>query len=245
MAKYYQRLCGLVRKAITEYGLIHDGDRVAVGVSGGKDSVILTLALADLKKYIGIDFDVVGVTVDPRFFSKTTDYSRIARLFESRGIEYHTEITDIGPVVFDIRKEDSPCSLCSRMRRGALLKAARQYGCNRLALGHHFDDAIETFYMNLWNEGRIGTFSPDIFMEDNGMHVIRPMCLATENEVLRAVKETGAPIIKSVCPQDGRTNRRELKEFISQKCRTDSHFREKHLNAFQKSGIDGWAPKRK
>ncbi len=243
MAKNYQRLCGLVRKAVNQYNMIQDGDRIAVGVSGGKDSVLLTLALADLKKYIGIDFEVVALTLDPRFFSKEMDTSSLEKLFAEKGIEYHIQKTDIGPIVFDIRKEPNPCSLCARLRRGALQNMALEHGCNKLALGHHLDDAIETFYMNLWNEGRIGTFSPVTMMSDRDITLLRPLCLATENEVIRAAKETEIPIIKSACPMDGRTNRARTKDFITDMVRNDPDFRQKSLGAFQKKDLDGWGIK--
>lgn len=245
MANFFQRLCGLMRKAIVQYDMLQDGDKVCVGVSGGKDSVALTLALAQLQKYIDIKFDLVAVTLDPQFYSKPTDYSRLEELFREKGIEYVIKRTDIGPIIFDQRKEDNPCSLCARMRRGALHDVAKELGCNKIALGHHLDDAIETFYMNLWNEGRIGTFSPVTYLSRKDVTMIRPMALAVESDVVAAVNQMKMPVVKSACPADGVTNRQNMKDFITEKCKTDPSFRAKSLNAFQKKDLDGWGPKKK
>ena len=245
MANYFQRLCGLMRKAIVQYDMLQDGDKVCIGVSGGKDSVALTLALAQLQKYIDIKFDLVAVTLDPQFYSKPTDYSALEELFRERGIEYVIKRTDIGPIIFDQRKEENPCSLCARMRRGALHDVAKELGCNKIALGHHLDDAIETFYMNLWNEGRIGTFSPVTYLSRKDVTMIRPLALAVESDVVSAVNQLKMPIVKSACPADGVTNRQNMKDFITEKCKTDPSFRAKSLNAFQKKDLDGWGIKNK
>ena len=245
MANYFQRLCGLMRKAIVQYDMLQDGDKVCVGVSGGKDSVALTLALAQLQKYIDIKFDLVAVTLDPQFYSKPTDFSKLEELFREKGIEYVIKRTDIGPIIFDQRKEENPCSLCARMRRGALHDVAKELGCNKIALGHHLDDAIETFYMNLWNEGRIGTFSPVTYLSRKDVTMIRPLALAVESDVVSAVNQMKMPIVKSSCPADGVTNRQNMKDFITEKCKTDPSFRAKSLNAFQKKDLDGWGIKNK
>ena len=140
------------------------------------------------------------------------------------------------------RQEKNPCALCAKLRRGALHTAAQELGCNKVALGHHLDDAIETFYMNLWREGRIGCFSPVTYLSRRDLTLIRPMLLATEAEVTAAIREEGLPIVKSRCPADGATAREETKEFVRERCRTDRAFRQKTLHALQESGIDGWRP---
>ena len=193
-----QRLEGLLRKAVQDYEMIAPGDRVCVGVSGGKDSVALTVALGHLRRYLG--------------------------------------------VVFDYRKEPNPCALCAKMRRGALHAAAQELDCNKVALGHHLDDAVETFYMNLWREGRIGCFSPVTYLDQRNITLIRPMIFATESEVKSAVYHAGLPIIKSRCPADGATVREQTKLFVQQMSRDDPAFRQKTLHALQQSGIDGWRP---
>ena len=237
-----QRLCGLMRKAVQDYEMIAPGDKVMVGVSGGKDSVALTIGLSMLRKYIGFDYEVVAVTLDPQFDHQPMDYSALAELFRQHGIPYEVRRTEIGPVVFEYRKEKNPCALCAKLRRGALHTAAQELGCNKVALGHHLDDAVETFYMNLWREGRIGCFSPVTYLSQRDLTLIRPMLLATEYEVQCAVREAGLPIVKSRCPADGVTVREQTKEFVQERCRTDHAFRQKTLHALQESGIDGWCP---
>ena len=147
-----QRLCGLMRKAVQDYEMLAPGDRVMVGVSGGKDSVALTVGLALLRQYIGFDYEVVAVTLDPQFDHQPMDYTALEALFARYGVPYEIRRTEIGPVVFEYRQEKNPCSLCAKLRRGALHTAAQELGCNKVALGHHLDDAVETFYMNLWRE---------------------------------------------------------------------------------------------
>lgn len=237
-----QRLTGLVRKAVQDYEMISPGDRVLVGVSGGKDSVALTVALGRLRAYLGVPFTVQAVTLDPCFGGVQTDYSPLAALFEREHIPYEVRRTDIGPVVFDYRREQNPCALCAKLRRGTLHTAAQQLGCNKVALGHHLDDAVETFYMNLWREGRIGCFSPVTYLSRRDLTMIRPLLLATEKEVQQAVRREGLPVIKSRCPADGVTTRQSTKEFVAQMSRKDPAFRQKTLHALQDSGIDGWKP---
>ncbi len=165
-----------------------------VGVSGGKDSVALTIGLAMLRKYIGFDYEVVAVTLDPQFDQQPMDYTASGRsCLPQYGIPYEIRRTEIGPVVFDYRKEKNPCALCAKLRRGALHTAAQELGCNKVALGHHLDDAVETFYMNLWREGRIGCFSPVTYLSQRDLTLIRPMLLATEHEVQCAVREGACP----------------------------------------------------
>ena len=178
-----QHITGLVRKAVQDYEMIAPGDRVLVGVSGGKDSVVLTVALARLRAYLGVPFTLHAVTLDPCFGGVETDYSPLEALFAAEGVPYEIRRTDIGPVVFDYRREPNPCALCAKLRRGTLHTAAQQLGCNKVALGHHLDDAVETFYMNLWREGRIGCFSPVTYLSRRDLTMIRPLLLATESEV--------------------------------------------------------------
>lgn len=240
--KSMQRLSGLMRKAIQDYEMLAPGDRVLVGVSGGKDSVALTVGLALLREYLGVPFEVLAVTLDPQFNHQPVDYSPLAGLFARYQIPYEVRRTEIGPVVFEYRQEKNPCALCAKLRRGALHTAAQELGCNKVALGHHLDDAVETFYMNLWREGRIGCFSPVTYLSRRQLTLIRPMLLATEAEVRRAVRDEGLPVVKSRCPADGATVREQTKEFVADMCRSDPAFRQKTLHALQESGIDGWAP---
>lgn len=238
-----QTLLGYTRKAIEEFDLIQNGDRIAIGISGGKDSVALLRVMHLLKKFIGIDYDLVAITLDPQFGGVATDYSPIQKLCDEMNIEYIIKRTHIGQIVFDERKEKSPCSLCARMRRGALHDASKENGCNKLALGHHYNDAVETFMMNLFNEGRIGCFSPKSYLSRKDLTLIRPMVFVPEKEIISAMNRTDLPIVKSVCPVDGTTSRQATKEFLQEREKSDNGFTYRLFGALRRSGIDGWAIK--
>lgn len=235
-----QRVLGYMRKAIQEFDLIQDGDRIAVGVSGGKDSVALLVGLARLRRFIGIDYSLTAITLDPQFHGVPGDYSVIEKMCAELEIPYVVKKTQIGEIVFDARQETNPCSLCARMRRGALHDAAKEAGCNKIALGHHYNDVIETFMMNLFNEGRLGCFSPKSYLSRKDLWMIRPLVFAPEKEIRRAVERTGLPVVKSKCPADGHTQRQVMKEFLAQKERESSGFQYRVFGALRRSGLDGW-----
>ena len=235
-----QRLLGLARKAVTEYEMIAPGDRIAVGVSGGKDSVALAVALGRLRHFLGIPYEITAVTLDPCFGGVECDYSPIARLFEQEGIPYLIKRTDIGSIVFDVRGETNPCSLCARMRRGALHDLARAKGCNKIALGHHRDDAVETFIMNLFNEGRIGCFSPVTYLSRKDITMIRPLVLAEERDIKQAVKRMGFPIVRSSCPVDGHTEREWTKQWLLEMERQRRGIKQQIFGAMRRGHISGW-----
>ena len=238
------RILSLVRRCVEDYEMIAPNDRVAVGVSGGKDSLMLLTALAKLREFYPIPFEVEAITLDMGHADGRPgmDFTPVARYCQELGVPYTLIPSEIHHIIFDVRKEKNPCSMCAKMRRGALHAAAEELACSKVALGHHLDDAIETFYMNLWREGRIGCFSPVTELSDRGLTLIRPLLLATEQEVRCAVKEEGFPIVKSRCPADGVTTREDTKNFVRERCRTDRAFRQKTLHALQESGIDGWRP---
>jgi tRNA(Ile)-lysidine synthase TilS/MesJ len=238
--KAMQKILGYMRKAIQNYGLISDGDRILVGVSGGKDSLVLLQGLHLLRKFIGIDYEIVAVTLDMGFTNGTMDFSPVADLCSNEGIEYHIIKTQIAEIVFDVRKEPSPCSLCARMRRGALHDAANDLGCNKVALGHNYDDAVETFVMNLFTEGRIGCFSPSTYLTHKNVTVIRPLVLAPEKDIRRAARRIDLPVVKSVCPADGHTNRQRTKEFLADMERNDHGFKDRLFGAMKRANVDGW-----
>lgn len=238
-----QKMLGYMRKAIQEFELISDGDVIAVGVSGGKDSLVLLKGLALLRRFIGIDYRLVCVTLDPQFNGVQGDYTPIETLCHELDIECHIIRTHIGEIVFDVRKEENPCSLCARMRRGALHDAAVEYGCNKIALGHHFNDAVETFVMNLFNEGRIGCFSPKSYLSRKQLTLIRPMVFAPEREVRKAANKNELKIIKSVCPADGHTNREKTKNFIAMMDKENNGFSDRLFGAMRRANIDGWGGK--
>ena len=235
-----QEIMGYIRRAVEEYRMIEDGDTVAVGVSGGKDSVALLAGLAGVRRFIGIDYEVVGLTLDPQFHGVPGDYSAIGDLCRELEVPYILKRTQIGEIVFDARQESNPCSLCARMRRGALHDAAKEAGCNKIALGHHYDDVIETFLMNLFNEGRVGCFAPKTYLSRKDLWMIRPLVFAPEKEIRRAVERTGLPVVKSKCPADGYTQRQATKEFLAQKERESSGFKYRIFGALRRSGVDGW-----
>lgn len=238
-----QKMLGYMRKAIQEFDMIQDGDRIAVGVSGGKDSLVLLKGLIELRRFIGIDYDVVAITLDPRFGGVEGDYSSVAQMCSEAGVEYRLIPTDIGQIVFDIRKELNPCSLCAKLRRGALHNAAKDAGCNKIALGHHFDDAVETFMMNLLNEGRIGCFSPVTHLARCGLVQIRPMVMAPEKEIIRAARRLDLNVVKSKCPADGHTSRQRTKELLAELEKTNKGVTERIFGAMRRGKIDGWAGK--
>ena len=235
-----QRIMGYMRKAIQEYNMIQPGDRIAVGISGGKDSLALAAGLAGLRRFIGIDFTLVGITLDPGWNGQYTDYSAIEKLCEDWDMEYHVIRTEIGPIVFEAREESNPCSLCARMRRGALHDAAKEYGCNKIALGHHYDDAVETFVMNLFQEGRIGCFSPVTYLSRKDITMIRPLVFAPEHEVSSAVRRAEYPIVKSQCPVDGATTREWTKNWLREIEKEPRGITHRIFGAMKRGNISGW-----
>lgn len=235
-----QHILGQVRRCVEDYHMIEAGDKVAVGVSGGKDSLLTLTALARLRDFYPIPFQVEAITLETG--TPGMSFDAVAELCRELEVPYTRIHVPVYQIVFEERKEKNPCSLCAKLRRGALHTAAQELGCNKVALGHHLDDAVETFYMNLWREGRIGCFSPVTYLSQRDLTLIRPMLLATEYEVQCAVREAGLPIVKSRCPADGVTVREQTKEFVQERCRTDHAFRQKTLHALQESGIDGWRP---
>ena len=234
-----QRLISQMRSAIQKYNMIDAGDKIAVCVSGGKDSMALLYGLAKLKEFFPLPYEVVAVTLDMGF-DDAADFSKVQELCDTLGIEYVLKPTDIGKIIFEIRKEPNPCSLCARMRRGALHDIAKELGCNKIALGHHLDDAVETFYMNLFQGGTIGSFSPKSYLSRKDLTMIRPMILAFEKDVTRAVNNESLPVVKSKCPADGVTKRQEIKELIRTLERDYDRLRIKTLGALQRGGIDGY-----
>ena len=235
-----QRLCGLMRKAVQDYEMLAPGDRVMVGVSGGKDSVALTVGLAMLRQYIGFDYEVVAVTLDPQFDHQPMDYTALEALFARYGIPYHIRRTEIGPVVFEYRQEKNPCSLCAKLRRGALHTAAQELGCNKVALGHHLDDAVETFYMNLWREGRIGCFQPVTYLDRTDITQIRPLLYCQESDIRRMAAKLALPVVKNTCPMDGHSRRQEVKELLAELEQRYPDLRKKLFGAVQRYPLYGW-----
>lgn len=236
---FMQRILGHMRRAVTEYDMLHEGDRICVGVSGGKDSLVLLYGLSQLRRFIGIGYDIEAVTIDPAFGGVPGDYSGVQKLCDELGIRYTVVPTEIGSIVFDVRREKHPCSLCAHLRRGALHDIAVDLGCTKIALGHSLDDAVETFFMNLFNEGRIGCFSPVTHLEKKDLYMIRPLIFAEEKEIRRAANRTSLPVVTSACPANGNTNRERMKEFVREMEHRDHGFRERIFGAMRRGDIDG------
>lgn len=234
-----KKIVSLTRRAIEEYHMIDEGDRVAVGVSGGKDSLVLLVALAELSKYYPKKFTVVALTLDMGYES---DFSEIESLCHDLGVEYHIKKTNIWEVIFDIRHEKNPCSLCAKMRRGALTDFALEHNCQKLALGHHNDDALETFFLSLMYEGRIHCFSPVTHLDRKGIYQIRPMIYVRERDIRGAVKNNEIKVVKSKCPADGSTKRQDMKELIKRlEKEQPPGLRKRLFRAIQDSTIEGWS----
>ncbi len=209
-----KKTLGCIRKADTDYQMIEDGDRIAVGVSGGKDSLLLLHALSLYRQFTHKNFTVTALTVTLGL--EPFDLTEIDKLCASLDIPYMVQSTQIGQIIFELRKEKNPCSLCSKMRRAALLNLCRENGLNKLALGHHREDAIETLLMSLFYEGRFHTFQPKSYMTKTGITVIRPLIYLPEKHVLHMKKVLGLPVVKSPCPADGNTAREEMKQLMKQ-----------------------------
>ena len=228
------------KKALTDYRMLDDGDRILVALSGGKDSLTLLCALAALKRFYPKKFELCAITVDMGF--EGADFSSIRKLCEELDVPYHVVPTEIQKIIFEVRKEKNPCSLCAKMRRGALHTAAKELGCNTVALGHHFDDVVETFMLNLFFEGRLGCFQPVTYLSRMDIRLIRPMIYMPEKDVRYFANGANLPVIKSPCPADGNTQREEMKQLLAKLDRENKGLRYRIFGAIQRGQIDGFKP---
>ena len=229
---------GTVRRAVDDYRMIQAGDRVAVGVSGGKDSMVLLLALDCLRKYYPEPFELEAVTIELGF--EGMDFTPVRELCEKLDIPYTCVKTDIKEIVFDVRKEDNPCSLCAKMRRGALNNVLRERNLNKLALGHHFDDAVETYMMSLLFEGRISCFQPVTFLDRSGVTQIRPLIYAGEQKITNLARELNVPIVENPCPEDKGSKRYEIKQLLKTMSVQYPDMKSKIFGAMQRLPLKGW-----
>ncbi len=232
-----KKILSSMRRAIQDYNMIEPGDKIAVGVSGGKDSLALLCALSAFRRFSKVPFEVMGITLNMGF--EGVDYSPIKDLCCELGADYIVKNTDIAEIIFNIRKEKNPCSLCSKMRRGAINDMARENGCNKVALGHNNEDVIETFFLSLFYEGRLNTFSPVTYLSRTDMTVIRPLIYVPEGDIKGYAERCSLPIVKNPCPMDGISKRQEMKDFINEKQENDYHFKTRMMNAI-KTGLDDW-----
>lgn len=233
-----KRILSYTRRAIDEYNMIEDGDKIAVGVSAGKDSLALLCAMAGLRRFYPKKFELIAITIDMGF--EGVDFSEVARLCAELDVPYHIIPTDISKVVFDIRKEARPCSLCAKLRRGALHNAAKSLGCTSVALGHHFDDVVETFMLNLFFEGRIGCFSPVTNLSRVGIKLIRPMIYMPEKDVRDFAKKNALPVVESPCPADKNTQREEMKQLLHSLEVQNRGLKYRIFGAIARGEIDGF-----
>ncbi|MBP9995890.1 MAG: tRNA 2-thiocytidine(32) synthetase TtcA [Lachnospiraceae bacterium] len=235
-----QKLYSYVRKAIDDYNMIDEGDKIAVGISGGKDSLALLYALHGLRKFYPKHFDLCAITID---LGLGMDFSPIQSLCEKLEIEYHIEKTDIAQIVFKERKEDSPCSLCAKMRKGSLNEAIKAMGCNKVAYAHHKDDVVETMLLSLMYEGRFHTFAPVTFLDRMQVTVIRPLIYVHEADIKGFVNKYDVPVVESKCPVDGYTKREYAHDLLTSLIKDNPGVKNRMFTAISDSNIKGWEKK--
>ena len=233
-----KRILSYVRRGVDDYEMIKEGDKIAVGVSAGKDSLALLCAMVALRRFYPKKFELCAITVDMGF--EDFDLTPIRKMCEELEVEYHVVPTQIAKIIFDIRKEKNPCSLCAKMRRGALYNYAKEIGCTSVALGHHFDDVVETFMLNLFYEGRLGCFQPVTYLSNTDIYLIRPMIYMPEKDVRYFASKNELPVIKSPCAADGNTEREEMKKLLHGLEMGNKGLRYRIFGAIQRGEIDGF-----
>ena len=233
-----RRLLSYVRRAVDDYEMIAEGDRICVGISGGKDSLALLAGLANLRYFYPKKFELIALTVDMGFDG--VDYTEIEAFCHELNVPYHVKKTEIAQIIFDIRKEKNPCSLCAKMRRGVLHSTAKELGCNKIAFGHHFDDVVETFMLNLFHEGRIGCFQPVTYLSRADITLIRPLLYMPEKDVRYFANRENLPVVKSPCPADGHTEREEMKKLLDTLERQHKGLRHRIFGAIARGEVDGF-----
>ena len=234
-----KRLLSYTRRAIDDYNMIEEGDKIAVGVSAGKDSLTLLCAMAYLRRFYPKKFELIAITIDMGF-EGGMDFTPIKELCEKLDVPYHIVPTEISKIIFDVRKESNPCSLCAKMRRGALHNAAKELGCTSVALGHHFDDVVETFMLNLFFEGRLGCFSPVTYLSRVGIKLIRPMIYMPEKDVKEFTNKNELPVISSPCPADKTTERESMKQLLHTLEKENKGLRYRIFGAITRGELDGF-----
>lgn len=239
------KILSLTRRCVEDYDMIHPGDRVAVGISGGKDSLMLLMALAKLREFYPAPFTVEGFTLDMGHADgvEPLDFSPIAALCRELDVPYTILNSEIQHIIFDLRREKNPCSMCAKMRRGALNNAILELGCNKVALGHHYDDAVETFVMSLLFEGRISCFQPVTYLDKTGVTQIRPMLYIPEKTLDNFAVRMELPVLINRCPADKHTKREEVKELVYNLSATYPDLKERIFGAMQRFPLPAWETK--
>lgn len=233
-----QQVLSYTRRAIDDYHMIEDGDKIAIGISGGKDSLTLLYALHGLKRFYPKKFEIHAVTVDLGF--KNLNLDKIKAICEELEVEYTIVETEIAKIIFDDRQETNPCSLCAKMRKGALNDAVKAAGCNKVAYAHHKDDVVETMLMSLIFEGRFHTFSPVTYLDRMDLTVIRPLMYMNESDVIGFINKYEVPVVKSPCPADGYTKREYTKQLLRQLNLENPGVKERMFTAIQNGNMKGW-----
>lgn len=233
-----QQLMSYTRKAIDDYHMIEPGDKIAIGISGGKDSLTLLYALHGLKRFYPNPFEIVAITVDLGFGIQ--DLDKIQSLCQEMDIPYSIVDTEISKIIFSDRKESNPCSLCAKMRKGALNERAKEFGCNKIAYAHHKDDIIETMLLSLIFEGRFHSFSPYTYLDRMDLTVIRPMMYLNEEDIIKFQTRYKLPVAKGTCPVDGHTKRQYAKELLEQLTKDNPGAKERMFTAIKNGNIKGW-----
>ena len=233
-----QQIMSKTRKAVDDYEMIKENDVIAVGISGGKDSLALLHALAGMRRFYPIHYSLIAITCDLGF--KNVDFNEIKKLCEELDVKYYIVESDISDIVFNVRKEENPCSLCAKMRKGAMYNFLKEVGCSKIAYAHHQDDVVETYMMSLIYEGRQNTFSPVTFLDRTGVTVIRPFIYMKEADIIGFVKANNVPVLKSSCPVDGYTKRQYAKDLLKSINEEAPGVKDRIFTAIQKSDIKGW-----
>ncbi len=236
------RLTSYVRRCIDDYAMIDAGDRIAVGVSGGKDSLALLCALANLRRFYPKPFELSAITI--HMGMDDMDFSPVAALCKELSVPYTLVKTEIQKVVFEERNEKNPCSLCARMRKGVLNEKLLEQGITKVALGHHFDDAVETFFMSLFYEGRLSCFRPLTFMDRKGVTQIRPLLYVTEEQLRSFAERYALPVIRNTCPMDGASRRQDIKELVEKLSEEFPDLKSKVFGAIRRLPLAGWGEAR-
>lgn len=238
-----KQIVSQVRRCVTDYRMIEPGDRIAVGVSGGKDSLVLLYALHKLSEFYPQPFTVEAVMVDMGL--PGMDPGPLEDWCRALGVPFHRVPTQIYEIIFEARREKNPCSLCAKMRRGALHNAILELGLHKVALGHHREDAVETFFLSLFYEGRLSCFQPVTYLDRTGITQIRPLLYCREAQVASAAARNGLPVVKSGCPADGHTRRQEVKELVARLSGTYPQLQDYVFHAMQHLPLPEWGPQLK
>lgn len=233
-----QKLLSYTRKAVDGYNMIEDGDKIAIGVSGGKDSLALLYALKGLQRFYPKKFEIEAITVSLGF--DNFDLSGVKSLCEELDINYTVVETDIGEIIFEERKEKNPCSLCAKMRKGALNEEAEKLGCNKIALGHHKEDIVETMMLSLFYEGRFYSFAPVTYLDRMKLYSIRPLMFVPEKDIISFKNKYELPVVKSPCPADENTKREYMKNLLKQLNKENPGVTDRMFKAILTSNIKGW-----